>query len=129
MLIPTNLKYSTDHEWVKAEGEKATIGITDFAQHNLGDIVFVEIPEMDAEVSSGDAIAVVESVKAVSSVYSPVSGTIIEINDSLEDSPELLNQEPYEQFLAVVEMSNPSELDDLMTAEEYERFCKEQEQG
>ena len=99
---------------------------TDYAQHNLGDIVFVEIPELDAQVSSGDEVAVIESVKTVSSVYTPVSGTIVEINEALEENPELLNQEPYEQFIGIIEMDDPSSLDNLMTAEEYEQFCQEQ---
>lgn len=126
MQVPKDLKYTNEHEWIKVEGERAVIGITDYAQHNLGDIVFVEAPELDAQLSRGEAVAVVESVKAVSSVYSPVSGTIVEINDALEESPELLNQEPYEQFIAIIEMDDSSELDDLMTPEEYEKFCQAQ---
>jgi glycine cleavage system H protein len=112
--------------WIKVEGNRAILGITDYAQHNLGDIVFVEIPELDAQVSSGDEVAVIESVKTVSSVYTPVSGTIVEINEALEENPELLNQEPYEQFIGIIEMDDPSSLDNLMTAEEYEQFCQEQ---
>jgi glycine cleavage system H protein len=126
MQVPKELKYTNEHEWIKVDGERAVIGITDYAQHNLGDIVFVEVPELDAQVSSGEAVAVVESVKAVSSVYSPVSGTIVEINEALEESPELLNQEPYEQFIAIIEMDDPSEMDALMTPEEYEKFCQAQ---
>lgn len=129
MKVPTNLLYTNEHEWIKVEGERAILGITDYAQHHLGDIVFVEVPELDAQVASGEAVAVVESVKAVSSVYSPVSGTIVEINDALEDNPELLNQDPYEQFIAIIEMTDPSEVEDLMTPEEYDKFCREQEQG
>lgn len=126
MKVPQELKYTNEHEWIKVEGNRAILGITDYAQHNLGDIVFVEIPELDAQVSSGDEVAVIESVKTVSSVYTPVSGTIVEINEALEENPELLNQEPYEQFIGIIEMDDPSSLDNLMTAEEYEQFCQQQ---
>ncbi|MGB4020341.1 MAG: glycine cleavage system protein GcvH [Syntrophomonadaceae bacterium] len=126
MKVPQELKYTNEHEWIKVEENRAILGITDYAQHNLGDIVFVEIPELDAQVSSGDEVAVIESVKTVSSVYTPVSGTIVEINEALEENPELLNQEPYEQFIGIIEMDDPSSLDNLMTAEEYEQFCQEQ---
>lgn len=126
MKVPQELKYTNEHEWIKVEGNRAILGITDYAQHNLGDIVFVEIPELDAQVSSGDEVAVIESVKTVSSVYTPVSGTIVEINEALEENPDLLNQEPYEQFIGIIEMDDPSSLDNLMTAEEYEQFCQEQ---
>ncbi len=126
MKVPQELKYTNEHEWIKVEGTRAILGITDFAQHNLGDIVFVEIPELDAQVSSGEEVAVIESVKTVSSVYTPVSGTMVEINEALEENPELLNQEPYEQFIGIIEMDDSSSLDGLMTAEEYEQFCQEQ---
>jgi glycine cleavage system H protein len=108
MKVPQELKYTNEHEWIKVEGNRAILGITDYAQHNLGDIVFVEIPELDAQVSSGDEVAVIESVKTVSSVYTPVSGTIVEINEALEENPDLLNQEPYEQFIGIIEMDDPS---------------------
>lgn len=127
MNIPKDLKYSTEHEWIRLEGTRAYLGITDFAQHNLGDIVYVEIPEVDNEVANGESVAVIESVKAVSSVYTPMSGTIAEANEDLESSPELLNEDPYENWLAIIEVSNPDEIEDLMSPEEYERFCKEQE--
>ncbi|MGR6835543.1 glycine cleavage system protein GcvH [Syntrophomonas erecta] len=127
MNIPKDLKYSTEHEWIRLEGTRAYLGITDFAQHNLGDIVYVEIPEVDNEVANGESVAVIESVKAVSSVYTPMSGTIAEANEDLESSPELLNEDPYENWLAIIEVSNPDEIEDLMSSEEYERFCKEQE--
>ncbi|HPF20913.1 MAG TPA: glycine cleavage system protein GcvH, partial [Syntrophomonas sp.] len=94
MNIPENLYYSNEHEWVRVEGENAYIGITDFAQEHLGDIVFVELPEPDTDVSAGEQVGVIESVKAVSSMFSPVSGTITEINEALEDTPELLNEDP-----------------------------------
>ena len=127
MNIPKNLLYTNEHEWIRVDGDQVYLGITDYAQHHLGDIVFVELPEMDAEVISGDSIAVVESVKAVSSVYSPVSGTVVENNEELEDSPELLNEDPYTNHIAVINISNPGELEGLMSPAAYEAFCAEQE--
>ncbi len=127
MKIPKNLLYTREHEWIRVEEDKGYMGITDFAQDHLGDIVFVEIPELDSETGAGEAIAVIESVKAVSSVYSPVSGTILEVNEELEESPELLNEEPYENYIAVVSIDNAEELKQLMPADKYETFCKEQD--
>lgn len=127
MNIPKNLLYTNEHEWIKVDGDKAYLGITDFAQHHLGDIVFVEIPELDDEVKSGDSIAVVESVKAVSTVYSPVSGTVIEVNEDLEDSPELLNEDPYGNHIAALSLDNQEDLKKLMSPEAYEAFCADQE--
>lgn len=120
------LKYSKDHEWVKVEGNKAIIGITDYAQDSLGDIVFIDLPEVGRNVKAGDAVAVVESVKAASDVYSPVSGIVVEVNTALEASPELINQDPYGNWILVLEMLDPGELDALMDAEGYERFCEEE---
>jgi len=127
MNIPKDLLYTSEHEWIKVDGNQVYLGITDYAQHHLGDIVFVELPELDTEVDTGDSIAVVESVKAVSSVYSPVSGTVVENNEELEDSPELLNEDPYTNHIAVINISNPDELEDLMSPAAYEAFCAEQE--
>jgi len=127
MNIPKNLLYTSEHEWIRVHGDQVYLGITDFAQHHLGDIVFVELPELDTEVVSGDSIAVVESVKAVSSVYSPVSGTVVENNEELEDSPELLNEDPYTNHIAVINIDNPDQLEDLMSPAAYEAFCAEQE--
>lgn len=127
MNIPNDLLYTEEHEWIRVKGEQAYLGITDFAQHHLGDIVFVELPELDTEVSQGESIAVVESVKAVSSVYSPISGTVAENNEELEDSPELLNQEPYANHIAIISISNRDELDALMSPEAYAAFCAKQE--
>jgi glycine cleavage system H protein len=127
MNIPKDLLYTSEHEWIKVDGNQVYLGITDYAQHHLGDIVFVELPELDTEVDTGDSIAVVESVKAVSSVYSPVSGTVVENNEELEDSPELLNEDPYTNHIAVINISNPDELEDLMSSADYEAFCAEQE--
>ena len=127
MNIPKNLLYTSEHEWIRVDGDQVYLGITDYAQHHLGDIVFVELPELDTEIVSGDSIAVVESVKAVSSVYSPVSGTVVENNEELEDSPELLNEDPYTNHIVVISISNPDELKDLMSPAAYEAFCAEQE--
>lgn len=127
MNIPKDLLYTSEHEWIRVDGAQVYLGITDYAQHHLGDIVFVELPELDTEVVTGDSIAVVESVKAVSSVYSPVSGMVVENNEELDDSPELLNEDPYTNHIAVINISNPDELEDLMSSTAYEAFCAEQE--
>lgn len=127
--VKQNLKYSKEHEWVEVLSDnKVRVGITDFAQHSLGDIVFVELPEVDDEVSANTTFGSVESVKAVSDVYSPVSGRVVEVNTALEDSPEKINDDPYNNgWIVVVELSDPAELDQLLTAEEYEAFIKEEE--
>ena len=126
MAVPSELKYSKEHEWVKVEGNIATIGITDFAQNELGDIVFVELPEVDDEVSEGETFGSVESVKTVSELYSPVSGKIIEINEELEDEPEAVNESPYEKaWMVKVELSDDSELDALMDANGYQEMIGE----
>lgn len=127
MNIPKQLLYTKDHEWVKDKGEEAYLGITDFAQEQLGDIVFVEMPEVDAEIKSGESFAVIESVKTVSSVFTPVSGRILSVNEELESSPELLNQDPYGNHIAVISLGDRQEMEQLMSAEEYEAFCREQE--
>lgn len=127
MIIMEHLLYSREHEWIRVEGEKAYIGITDFAQFNLGDIVFVELPELDTEVSAYDEMGVIESVKAVASVYSPVMGIVAEVNNELEDCPEALNEAPYENWIAVVNMNNPDDLKELMGPKEYEEYCIEQQ--
>ena len=122
-----NLKFSDDHEWVKIEGNTAYIGISDFAQHALGDIVFVDMPGAGTKTTAGKAIVSIESVKAVSDVLAPVSGKITKLNDELNDAPELLNQAPYDSWIFTVEMDDASELDKLMSASEYEEFCKREE--
>jgi len=125
--IPKDLKYSEEHEWVKVEGNIARIGITDFAQDELGDIVFVELPEVGDEVAADDAFGSVESVKTVSELYAPVSGKVVEINGELEDSPEFVNESPYDKaWMIAVEMSDPSELDKLLSADEYEKIASEE---
>ncbi|NLY18420.1 MAG: glycine cleavage system protein GcvH [Clostridiaceae bacterium] len=126
MKTVEGLKYSKEHEWVKVDGNKAYIGITDHAQNSLGEIVFVELPETGAELNSGDVLGVVESVKAASDVYTPVSGVVAEVNEELEESPEKINEAPYESWIAVLELSDLSELDKLLDAGEYEKYCKEE---
>lgn len=126
MSIPSELKYSKEHEWIRVEGNKAHIGITYFAQSELGDIVFVELPEVGDEVEADEPFGSVESVKTVSELYSPVSGEVIEVNELLADSPELVNESPYEKaWMIVVEMSDPSELDQHLDAAGYEKFISE----
>lgn len=124
-IIKEDLYYSEEHEWVSVEGNIATIGVTDYAQDSMGDIVFVELPEEDSVVQSGDPVGVVESVKAVSDIFSPVSGKVVEINDALEDEPELVNEDPYANHIFIVELENKEQLEHLMDAESYEKFCSE----
>ncbi len=120
-MYPEDLLYTEDHEWIKVEDGVATMGITDFAQNELGDIVFVELPEEDEEFDQGDAMGVVESVKAVSDIYMPVSGTVVEANEEVMDAPELVNSDPYgEGWLVKIQLSDESQLDALMSAEDYE---------
>lgn len=121
MSVQEGLYYTKEHEWVKVDGETGTIGISDHAQEELGDIVFVELPEEGEELSQGDAIGTIEAVKTVSDIYTPVSGEVIESNESLEEEAEKINQDPYgEGWIAKIKMSDKDELDDLMSAEEYE---------
>ncbi|MBE6208781.1 MAG: glycine cleavage system protein GcvH [Rikenellaceae bacterium] len=123
MNLPSNLKYSNDHEWVKVEGNIAIIGITDFAQSQLGDIVFVDIPTLDETLSAGDVFGSIEAVKTVSDAFTPVSGTVIEMNEALDADPALVNKDAYgEGWMIKIEMSNPEELDALMSAEDYEKL-------
>jgi len=125
--VPKDRYYTKEHEWVFVEdGERARIGITDYAQSELGDIVFVELPELGQEVEQNDTIANIESVKSVAPVYAPVSGKVVDINTELEESPELINEYPYEDgWIAVIEMRDPTEVEDLMSAEEYAEYIKE----
>ncbi|TMW72455.1 glycine cleavage system protein GcvH [Alteribacter natronophilus] len=127
MSLPKEFKYSDEHEWVKDEGERVRIGITDFAQSELGDIVFVELPEVGDEVEANEPFGSVESVKTVSELYAPLSGKVVEVNEDLEDSPEFVNESPYEKaWMIVVEPSDPSEQDKLMTADQYEEMISEE---
>ena len=126
MSIPKDLRYTQEHEWVKVEGNKVRVGITDFAQHELGDIVFVELPEVGDAVTLHEPFGSVESVKTVSELYSPVSGTVVEINEALSDSPEFVNESPYENaWMIVVELSDEAEVEALLTAEAYEALISE----
>src|SRR5690625_2780544 len=121
MNLPEDLLYSKEHEWVRREGSDVRIGITDFAQSELGDIVFVELPEIGDEITANEPFGSVESVKTVSELYAPISGTVVEVNEDLEDNPEYVNESPYEQaWMIVVEPSDDSELDNLLSAEQYE---------
>lgn len=114
------LLYSETHEWVKVEGDVAVVGVTDFAQSEMGDITYVDMPEADDEVSKDEEFGALESVKASSDLVSPVSGTVIESNEALEDAPELINQDPYENWIIKVKISDPAELEDLMDAAAYQ---------
>ena len=128
MEIPKELRYSREHEWVAVEGAIATIGITDYAQEQLGDVVYVELPEVGAQVTKDEPFGVVESVKAVSDIFAPVSGVVIATNHPLTESPEKVNADPYgDAWMIRVEMSEPSELDDLMTATTYHQFVEEEQ--
>ena len=126
MKFLKELFYSNDHEWVKVEGDKAYIGISDYAQHSLGDIVFVELPEIDSEFTIGDAFGVVESVKAASDMNIPLSGKILEINEAIVDNPELVNEDSYENWMIVIEIVNKEELNDLMNEEQYKEYCSKE---
>lgn len=117
------LYYSESHEFVKVEGDFGYIGITDYAQNALGNVVYVDMPEVDDEVTAEEDFGAVESVKAASDLISPVSGTVVEINEALEDEPELLNKDAFENWIIKVELSDKSELDNLMDAKDYEEFC------
>src|SRR5574344_490713 len=121
------LYYSESHEYVRVEGEYGYVGITDYAQHALGNVVYVDMPEVDDEVEAGEDFGAVESVKAASDLISPVTGTVVEVNEELEDAPELLNKDPYENWIIKVEMSDPTELDNLMDAAAYEEMCKNED--
>ncbi|GGE80826.1 glycine cleavage system protein GcvH [Priestia taiwanensis] len=126
MSIPKELRYSQEHEWVKVEEGKAYIGITHFAQSELGDIVFVELPEVGDELSTNEPFGSVESVKTVSELYAPVSGKVVEVNANLDENPEFVNESPYEKaWMVVVELNDASEVEGLMTPEQYEEMTKE----
>ncbi len=121
--IPANLKYTKEHEWIKIEGDVATIGITDFAQSALGDIVFLETPAVGTKLDTGATFGVVESIKSVSDLYVPVSGEVVAKNEDLEGSPEGINSDAYGSWLIKVKMSNTSEVSNLLSAADYENFC------
>ena len=120
------LLYSESHEWVKVEDGIAIIGITDFAQHAMGDLSYVDMPDVDDELEKGEEFGAVESVKAASDLFCPVSGTVVEINEALEDAPELLNEDAFANWIIKVQMSDESELEDLMDAAAYEKMCADE---
>lgn len=125
-MYPADLKYSKDHEWIRVEGNRGTVGITFYAQESLGDVVYVDLPQVGDEVAAGESFGTVESVKSVSDLYAPVSGKVVEVNQEVIDHPDLINKDPYgDGWLIVVEMSDPGELDDLMDSKAYEEMVKE----
>jgi len=124
-MYPEDLKYHKEHTWVRVSGKKATVGITDYAQDALGDIVYIDLPETDTTIEANSELAEIESTKATSSVISPVSGTVTEVNDDLSESPEIINEEPYGKgWVAVIEMDDASEVDDLMEAADYAKHVE-----
>lgn len=124
-MYPDDYYYTKDHEWIKVEGEQATVGITDFAQKQLGDVVYVEMPEKGTQLEFHQSLGVIESVKAVSDVYSPISGEVIELNSELDDSPELVNQDPHGKgWIIRIKIKDEAELQKLMSAAEYETFLE-----
>lgn len=126
-MNPENLRYHKEHTWVKTSGKRATVGITDHAQEALGDIVYIDLPDADTTVEANSELAEIESTKATSSVIAPVGGTVIEVNEELAESPEIINEEPYGRgWIAVLEMDDESELDELMDSSEYEQYLEEE---
>lgn len=125
-MNPEDLKYHREHTWVRVEGNRAIIGITDYAQEALGDIVYIDLPEVDGSAEANSEISEIESTKATSSVISPVSGTVIEVNEDLSESPEIINEDPYGKgWIAAIELSSESELNELMEAADYEKYTEE----
>lgn len=126
--VVDGLYYTKEHLWVKVDGDDATIGVTDYGQHQLGDVVYVELPEVNSEVEAGDKIASVESVKAAIDIYSPLTGKILSVNEDLKEDPSLVNVDPYgDGWIAEIQMSDPNELEDLMTADDYRAYIQEVE--
>ena len=126
MNIPEDLKFTREHEWIKIEDDIITIGITDFAQKELGDIVFVELPETDEELEAEDSFSTIESVKAASDIFMPVTGTILEVNQSLEDNPAYINEDPYGSWIVKVKVNDETELDGFMSDQDYKEFCEKE---
>ena len=124
MKVVEGLLYSEEHEWVNVDGDTAYIGITDYAQNSLGDIVFFELPEVGTVLEAGDVLSTVDSVKAASEIYSPISGTVIKVNEQLADTPETANEDPYESWIAAVSIKSEAEIDELMDSEQYEKYCE-----
>jgi len=129
MTFPEDLQYTPDHEWTRVQGNRVTVGITDFAQDQLGDVVYVELPDVGDVVKKGEAFGVVESTKAVSDLFAPVSGKVVEVNAPLADAPETVNEDPYEEgWMIVVEATSPKELAELMDAAAYRKFVEEEQE-
>jgi glycine cleavage system H protein len=129
MNFPDDLRYTREHEWCRAKGNRATVGITEFAQDQLGDIVYLELPDVGDLVKKGEAFGVVESTKAVSELFAPVSGKVVEVNDPLADAPGTINEDPYEEgWMVQVEMSSPADLQDLLNAAAYAKFVEEEQE-
>jgi len=126
MKVLKELLYSNDHEWIKVDGDKVYVGITDFAQSSLGDVVFIELPEVDSEFSKDEAFGVIESVKAASDLSIPVSGKVVEVNEELTDNPAAVNEDPYGNWMVAIELSDKGELDGLMSADQYEELCSKE---
>ncbi|HET8580555.1 MAG TPA: glycine cleavage system protein GcvH [Nitrospiraceae bacterium] len=126
-MEPTNLRYHKEHEWVRMEGKQATLGISNFAQDALGDIVFIELPKVGATVTAGQQLGEIESTKTTSVIYTPVSGTVVKVNTDLKDHPEVINSDPYGKgWVAIIELSDPAQVETLMTASQYETFLSTQ---
>src|SRR6201997_1446109 len=126
MPYPSDLKYTKEHEWIKPDGSSATVGITDYAQESLGDIVFVELPKPGSEITAGKTFGTVESVKAVSDLFAPASGTVTEVNGDLATSPENVNKDAHASWMLKLTLKNPGELDSLLSAADYEKFVAEE---
>ena len=124
MKLPEELRYVESHEWVRLEENMAFVGITDYAQDKLGDIIYVEVPQVGTVVEAGDQFIVLESAEAASDFYAPVSGTVVEVNEELKDNPALINESVYDAWIVAIDMSMPVEADSLLTAEEYEELCE-----
>jgi glycine cleavage system H protein len=125
MNLPDHLRYSSDHEWLRAEGSRARIGITDYAQDSLGDVVFIQLPAIGDTVAAGETIGEVESTKSVSDVYAPVSGSVVAVNDALVDSPQLLNDDPYgDGWICEIELSDPAQVDGMLDADAYGKLIE-----
>ena len=129
MDFPEDLRYTREHEWARKKGDRLVVGITDFAQHQLGDVVYVELPDVGDPVKKGESFGVVESTKAVSELFSPVSGKVVEVNDPLSDAPETINEDPYEEgWMIQVELSDPGDLEDLLDSAGYTKFIEEEQE-
>jgi glycine cleavage system H protein len=124
MAYPDTFKYTKDHEWIELSGDNGKVGITDYAQQQLGDVVYVELPDVGAKLKQGQSFGTIESVKAVSELYSPVTGEVVEVNNALKDKPEAVNKEPHASWMVVIKLTNPSEKSELLDAAQYEALTK-----